>query len=365
MTLVCFTPLIVLFVYRYLAVLSAGAVGPFADYLGVGYPAAPETTGLAEQMILRVDIFYFLIAIALSAVAALGFAGGTYCTRKLLRTDDPFRFVDFFRGIKEGYVYSFIACVVSFAVLFGMVCLWDYSAYAMATGASVALWIFLRIVAILVFAIVVLFSLWFLAVGSNYAMNAKGTLRSVFIFSSRTVLQSVFCIVLGVLPVILFLFGTLFVMLAGIWYLLFGFSTILLIWSSLTDWAFDLASDYTKGQIAAQEREEAVKSGKPKLSDEERMNMLRVGGRSAYLSRAVEPLDNGTAYIPPVCFTAEDLKKVADSRAQLRKAGNDYAALHEKEEKYTAYNQLFDEREKAITVDAKSKKKFNPKMLNG
>jgi hypothetical protein len=196
-------------------------------------------------------------------------------------------------------------------------------------------------------------------------MNAKGTLRSVFIFSSRTVLQSVFCIVLGVLPVILFLFGTLFVMLAGIWYLLFGFSTILLIWSSLTDWAFDLASDYTKGQIAAQEREEAVKSGKPKLSDEERMNMLRVGGRSAYLSRAVEPLDNGTAYIPPVCFTAEDLKKVADSRAQLRKAGNDYAALHEKEEKYTAYNQLFDEREKAITVDAKSKKKFNPKMLNG
>jgi hypothetical protein len=96
------------------------------------------------------------------------------------------------------------------------------------------------------------------------------------------------------------------------------------------------------------------------------MNMLRVGGRSAYLARAIEPLDKGEAYIPSVNFTAEDLQKVASSREQLRKAADDHAALHAKEEKYVAYNQLFDDREKAITSEGKSKKKkFNPKMLNG
>jgi hypothetical protein len=282
-----------------------------------------------------------------------------------LRTDDPFRIRDFFRGIKEGYVYALIACVFSFAVLFCAVYLWDYAGYAMATGGSVALWVILRVLAVLVFAIVVLFSAWFIAVGSNYKMDKKGVLSNMVRFSAHTILQSVFCLVLGVLPVALFFLGNLFTLLVGAWYILFGFAAICLIWSSFTDWAFDLASDYTKGQIAVQEREEAAKSGKAELSDEERMNMLRVGGRSAYLARAVEPIDNGTAYIPPVNFTAEDLKKVAASREQLRKSGNDYAAQHEKEEKYTTYNQLFDDRDKAIASDTKSKKKkFAPKMLN-
>jgi hypothetical protein len=365
MTLVCFTPLIATFIYCYLGVLSAGASGPFADFLGVGYPASPETAGLEESMIMSVIMRYFLIAIPLSAVAALGIAGGTYSTRKLLRTDDPFRIRDFFRGIKEGYVCSLIACVAIFAVLFAAACLWSYSAYAMATGASAVLWIVLRVLISVVLALVVLLGFWLIAVGSNYSMDGKGVVSHVFRFTFQTVLQSVVCLVIGVAPVILFFFGSLLALIAGVWYILFGFATVLLIWSSFTDWAFDLASDYTKGQIAVQEKAEAAKSGKTELSDEERMNMLRVGGRSAYLARAIEPFDNGTAYIPPVNFTAEDLQKAEESRKQLRKEADEYAALHEKEEKYTAYNQLFDDREKMISSDGKSKKKkFNPKMLN-
>ena len=157
-------------------------------------------------------------------------------------------------------------------------------------------------------------------------------------------------------------------MLAYVWFILLGFSTAIFIWAAFTDWLFDYALGYNAGQVERQAQAEAERNAAlPKVSADELMNLLLVGNKSAYLSRAVEPLNGGTnAYVLPEKFTADDLAALAENRRQLKAESDSYAAAHEQEEKYAEYNARFRDREKALEVTDKKgkKKKFNPKMLN-
>ena len=52
LTLFCLAPVIALFIIKANVIASEGLYGPFAGNLGVGYPAAPDTAGVAERIIL-------------------------------------------------------------------------------------------------------------------------------------------------------------------------------------------------------------------------------------------------------------------------------------------------------------------------
>ncbi|MBQ9081727.1 MAG: hypothetical protein IJY26_03745, partial [Clostridia bacterium] len=177
--LVFFTPLIAVFFLRYGSILTSGALGAFGDNLGVGYPASPDMTGLAEALMLEVNTLYFALAVAAAPFTAVGLAGGVYAVRKLLRSDDEFRLLkDFFTGVKKGYVASLVACVLSFAMIFVCVRVWDSAGYEIAMGGNVALNIVFRVLACLGVAIVILFSLWLTSVGSNYKQNVWGAIKN-------------------------------------------------------------------------------------------------------------------------------------------------------------------------------------------
>lgn len=364
--LICFIPVFVLVYLRQYRLAYEGMNGVFGDNLGIGYPAAPDMTGLAENLILRVDMLFCALAILASFFTAAGISGGLYCTRKLLRSEEELKFKDFFIGIKKGYFVALAASVIVFTVFFAAMYIWDFAGYRMAMGESAGMWITFRVLGWIAFALASLISLWILAVGTNYRQNAWGLIKNSLRLCFGSILQSFLFAVLFCLPVLLIFIPAFGTMLAYLWFILAGFSTALFIWGAFNDWLFDYALGYTAKQVEVQTQAEESASA-PKMNKEDIMNLLLVGTKSAYLSRAVEPLNSGTnAYVLPENFTAEDLSLAAKRRLQIEEESRVYAAAHENEEKYVEYNARFRDREKALNVTDKKgkKKKFAPKMLN-
>lgn len=363
MMLVFFAPLVAIFYLRGYSLSAAGRSGPFGDNLGIGYPAFPVTTGLAEALYLKIDLVFFALALAASVVAALGVAGGVYSIRKVVRSEERWKFTDFFRGIAAGYLPALVACLASFVCVLLSVFVFDYAAYAVSLGANAGLWIFLRVLVCVFSVLVMLFSLWILAVGSNYRQSAWGTVRNAFVLGGGSIIPTVFFAAMAAAPVLLVIWNVLS-FLGMLFYILFGFSYALIVWLTFTDWVFDRYAGYTAAQTEVQEAE-LKKAIEESTREQDVMSLLLVEGKSEYLSRAVLPLTEGEAVVlPPVGFTQEDLVRFAADRARLRAESEAYSASHAKEEKYKEYNARFADRDKVLVEPQKGKKKkFNPQML--
>lgn len=366
--LVSATPLIVIFILRLSWIAGLGSTGAFGDNLGVGYPATPSTVGLQESLTLSADALFFALAIAGSVVAALGIAGGLYCTRKLMRSDDKFRLIhDFGQGIKHGFLYALVACLLSFSMLFLCVYVWDLAAYEMVMGASKGLWIFLRVLLCVLTALVMLYSLWFLAVGSCYRLSIWGTVKNAARLCFGTFFQSVFFAAFAACPVVLVAFSNSVInFILEVYFILLGFSLAALIWGAFCDWAFDSYASYTVAQTDAQEsvRREAIEKA---VAEQDIYSLLLIDGRSEFLANAIEPVDKGTHIgTVPYEFSAADLKALAERRAAMGLERDAYAEKYRDDEFRKEYNARFAERDKALVAKDKKgrKKKFEPKMLN-
>ena len=366
MLLFC-TPLIAVFVGRVVRIANLGAAGAFGDNLGIGYPASPDTAGLAEQLMFEADILFFALAVAASLVAAVGLAGGMYCVRKLLRSDDKLRlFGDFFCGVRHGYVSAAIACVLAFGGILLSVAVWDYGAVAMAAGGSAGLWITLRVVCCIVAALLLLFGLWIFSVGSNYRQNAAGLLGNALSLGGGTFLLSVFFAAFAAAPALFAFFHvSILNFILQIFYVLLGGAAALLVWASFSDWAFDRYAGFTALQTERQEtaRKEAARGG---ASEEDVMGLLLAEGRHEFLSRAVQPLGEGRqAALLPERFSLSDLEGLAQTRRAMQEESRAFAARHAEDAKYKEYNARFADRDKALEERDKRgrRKKFVPRSL--
>lgn len=367
MMLCCLLPMIIVLVMRQLAVVDVGVSGIFGSNLGVGYPAAPFILGAEELALLRLDNIYFAFLLITSVFTAVGISGGIYSTQKMLRSDEEFKLKDFFIGVKENYLSTLTACALVFCALFLCVLVWNLAGYRLALDGNTVLWVFVRIVACVLFVPFLLLALWIVGIGGNYSVPALTKLKYSFQLGAPLLLPSLVCVgimALMALPV-LWLGDSMLMIFAYVWFALLAFSAMALVWSSFTDWTFDAYLDRLQGAARLQEKQAEEKRAKESgLTEEERLNMLRIGGRSVYLSRAIEPLNEGTkAYIPVGEMTAEVLAAMAENRAQIVQESAAYAEAHAAEEKYVSYNRLFDEKEKILTENKKGKKKFASKPL--
>ncbi len=361
-------PLVALFIGRTYYIAWQGSLGPYADWLGVGV-GRPDIVGEAERLMLEADATFFAVAVFVSLIAAVGLAGGMYCVRKLLRSDDKLRlFRDFFTGVRQGYVAAAIACVIAFAGILLAVFVWDYAALAMATGGSAGLWITLRVLACILCALLTLFALWILSVGTNYKQNALGLLKNAAVIGGGTIVQSVIFAAFAALPAFLVFFNvSMLNFVLEIFYVVVGGAAALLVWGSFSDWAFDNFAGYTAVQTRRQEeaRREALRAETPETDV---MGLLLTEERHEYLSRAIQSLDEGTqVYALPENFGPYDLEQLAESRRKMESESRAFAERYADEEKYKEYNARFAEREKALVEKDKKgrKKKFAPpKMLN-
>ena len=190
-----------------------------------------------------------------------------------------------------------------------------------------------------------------------------------------TLPQTIFFGVLALIPFALFLIGsTMFISLAVIMVILFGFAYALLVWLDFAQWVFD---KYINPKLEGAKVGRGIynRDGSSQLTGDdsaasiEYQRMLLAHGRSRLVARPIKPIDDSLqVYELPQAFTREDLKKLRESKQNIAEDTELYAEEHKNDLRYVEYNKQFDERERALQEeDMKGKKKRAkkpPRILN-
>ena len=139
----------------------------------------------------------------------------------------------------------------------------------------------------------------------------------------------------------------------------FGFSFILLAWTSYTRWVFDTA---IPPEFAKEENKKTT-AKQPQKAEADQTYVARellAAGKSELIGRPILPVADKPVFTPlGAVYTRGDLKKLAEARANLGGQIEEYESRHANDPVYAEYNKLFAEREKALPAPEgkKGKKK--------
>lgn len=364
LVLLFFIPSLIIVYVGSLTVESLGSIYPFASNVGLGYYAYPDSAGLAESLYLSTDLMFYSLLVISGFIASVGIAGGMYSMRKLINTNGTFTVKGFFRGVKLCY-FNVVFPVTTFLIfLFGSVVISDWAAYVIAVGGNKGGAITAQVFMIIATVIVGVICAWLMAVGCTYKVKFKYLIKNTFMLMWGSIIQTIFMAAFSLIPVwIVWLgvFGSFFTVVGYIIFIVFGFSFILLCWTSFTQWVFDMYIT----PVIKKEKEAANANKTPKQIAEEEAEKQRqlamellAAGRSELIGKPIKPIDRERAVKPVgAAFTRGDISRVADERKQLKDDLAAYVAEHENEPKYVEYNKMFAERDKALQTDDKKGKK--------
>lgn len=365
--LITFAPGIFLMFFRQVYLTNMGAAAPFNANTGIGYPANPNTVGMTEQITLSVNVMFYPALLLAGFFAAVGLAGGAYSIRKIITTHGQFNIKNFFYGIKVNYFNTLLPITVFMVFLIGTMLIGDWKDLVLATGGNGAGAITAYVFAIIVTVIGGIYCAWLFAVGVNYKVTFAQLFKNAFVLIIGSPIQTVFFAGFSLIPVWLYLIGGVSQIIRVISYIFFiflGFSFVLLVWLSFTQWVFDLyITPNIKAEEAAKSGKTVQKSAEERAQDEKRVAMeLLASGRSELLSKPILPIAEGAAVSAlGKTFSRSDMAKVQAEKDKLKSDIAEYEKQHENDPEYKEYKKLFAEREKALEVKDKKQKK---KKLN-
>ncbi len=372
--LLFFIPLFAVLILYILLQEGNNLVYPFGSNLGIGYPAYPNQTGLAELFIIQNSTFLYVGIILSSLIAAVGLAGGMYVIRNMVWTEGIFVANDFWRGIKLNYKNALQAVLVGTLIASLCSLLLNMSEFALVVeeyeGFRLVLMRIFQGMTYLIIAFAIMIAFWMIALGVNYQNKFTKLVRNAVLLSVGTLPQTVFFIALALLPYLLFLIsGTFITSIAVIILVLFGLAYTLLVWLDFAQWVFD---KYLNPKIKGAQvgrgiyNKDAAPQQKNSEAELEYQRMLLVYGKSKLMERPIKPIDDSLqVYELPTSFTREDLKRLRESKESIAQDSEAYAEEHKNDLRYVEYNKQFEEREKALQdkEDGKKKKKKPPKLL--
>ena len=349
---------------------------PFGSNLTIGYPATPDIQGLSEILTFQSDAIIFGGVAISSFIAAVGLAGGMYVIRNMVWTEGIFVTNDFWRGVKLNYKNALQTALFFTIILFICKTVINSANLSLATT-TLPEWqeVWMKISIVVSYVIVgfaALISFWMIALGVNYVQNFFTMLKNATLITLGSLPQSVFFAVIAIVPFLLFLINSSFVMTwAFVILILFGFAWALLVWLDFAQWLFDkFINPKIKGAkvnrgIYGKEGMDEVGESQAQL---EYKRVLLSQGKSQLVARPIKPIDDSLqVYELPQSFTREDLKRLRESKQNIDEDTQAYAEEHKNDLRYVEYNKQFDEREKALQEDveknAKKKKRKPPKML--
>ncbi len=378
--LVTFIPLIALIFLRYVGIQASGMMGSFGAAMGGMYPAEPDVIGLAQLMIMQLDLLYFGLMIPAAAIAALGISGGMYIIRNLIWTEGVFVANDFVRGIKRNYWNVLEAVVLFTVVLFVARIMGDLADYLRAIGAQGAVWMTVsKVFGYILVAFVTLMTLWMISLGVNYKQGPWSLVRNSAVLTVGTFPQTVFFAAVGSWPVFLALFGGMnfFGVIGMFLMILFGFSYLFLVWMDFSQWAFDRFINpnigVAPGRGLYNKETQTMGRGTPNTEDSAAMReykrLIVAQGKSKLVCRPIKPIDDELeVYQLPDSFSREDLQRLRESKNAIEEDVKKYEEEHKDDEQFVEYNRRFEERERALEEETSGKKKKKkpepPKMLN-
>ena len=363
-TLITFVPGIVVVIFRSGYIGGLGTVYPFNPSLL--YPFYPDVEGLAERLTLSADLLFYAALIVAGFFASIGIAGSAYSIRKLLNTHGEFTIKSYFHGIKVCYLSTVMPVTVVMIFMFSTLLTGDWMHVVIATGGNAAAAITAYVFIIIATVLVSIYMAWVFAVGTGYRVKLTALFKNAFVMMIGTPLQTVFMAGFSLMPVWLVMRGLaapLISYLGYIFFILIGFSYVIICWTGFTQWAFDI---YVNPNLKAQkEKEQSQKSEKELAVEKEQAEKqhareLLAAGKSELIARPIMPLAEQSA-VPSLgkTFTRKDVKTVNASREKLYADVSAYEKEHENDAVYAEYNKLFAEREKALQTETgkKGKKK--------
>ncbi len=379
MVLVTALPIALLIFWRMMLVMSEGASDVYGGGLGMAYPMIPSVIGVVESKLMQIDLMVFGLMIPASAIAAVGLSGGLYIIRNMVWTEGIFVANDFWRGVKRNYFNVLEALLLVSFLLFSVVATSDLAALYAAVGSDMY-WAALvcQIVGIVMLILGIMVAFWMLSLGVNYKLTAWQLFRNALVMTFGTLPQTVLFIVVSLLPFLLMFLGSMFLFLGILLVLFLSFSFAMLVWMDYSQWAFDkfinpkLGVKTGRGLYVPTNKQNDKKGASAEQESaamQEYRRQILARGKSKLVSRPIRPIDDGVElYQLPESFSREDLKRLRESRNEMVESVKEYEEEHKNDEKYVEYNRMFDEAEKALQDEKKSKKKKNkasrPKMLN-
>lgn len=363
--LITFLPGVAIMFIRSAYIATLGSVYPFNS--SILYPFYPDIQGLAEGVVLSADLLFYSLLIVAGFIASLGIAGGAYSIKKLINTHGEFTVKGFFHGIRVGYFNTVLPVTLFMLFMFATLIIGDWKDLVAVQGGNLAGAIAAHVCMIVVTVLVGIYTAWMLAVGVSYRVKFFQLVKNSFILILGTPVQTIFMAAFASIPVWLFVWlyplGGFFSFLVGALFIFFGFSFMLIVWMSFTQWAFDLF--ITPNLKAEAEKIKAAKSPKELAVEKEEEDKriareLLAAGRSELIARPIMPV----AETPSVkalghTFTRAQVAEAAEDRRKLSEEIAAYEDEHKNDPVYAEYNKMFAEREKALQEPAgkKGKKK--------
>ena len=364
LTLIFFVPGIALIYLRSAQVASLAAMYPFSSNAGIAV-YTPSTIGLAESLVLSVDLMYYAALIVAGLIACVGVSGAAYSVKRMINCHGEFTVRGYFHGVKRCYFNTVVPVAIFLAFYYACVIISDWSAQTIAYGGSAAGPVTAKVFIIIATVLLGIYAMWVMAVGVSYNVKFKYLLKNSFVLMTASIIQTVFMIGFALIPVWIMLLGTvstIFTIIGAIVFLFIGLSFIILVWMSYTQWMFD---SFITPAIAT-EKQAKIEKMTPKQREEakreEDMQAARellAAGKSELVGRPIKPIDDEICVRDiPSTFCRGDVARAQQEREAMEKGIEEYYQDHKNETKYVEYNKLFAEREKALTsTDKKGKKK--------
>ncbi len=352
---------------------TLGVSYPFGASMGIGYPAVPNTQGVAEWLTLQNDLLLGIGLFIASFIAAIGISGGMYVIRNMVWTEGIFVGNDFWRGVKLNYKNA-LQTAAFFCVMFTLGnSIINISNFTLAMGGvsgfQNAILTISKVTSYILLAFAVMMTFWMIALGVNYKMGFFTMFKNSFIMTIGTLPQTLFFGVVALLPFLLLLIGwSLLTTIAVVILILFGISYLLLVWLDFAQWVFD---KYINPKIEGAKVGRGIynKDGSSALTGDdsaasiEYQRMLLSHGRSRLVAKPIKPIDDSLQiYDLPTSFTREDLKRLRESKENIVEDTEAYAEEHKNDLRYVEYNRQFEEREKALQEEDAKKHKRGKKL---
>lgn len=361
-------PTLALLLFRTAMLSGFGATYPFAQGFGTGYGSVSSLVGLAENVVLSVDMFAYLFTPIVFCIAALGIAGGAYITRNMVWTEGIFVTNDFWRGVKQNAKQIVKAALLYSVVFYFCTISISLCTKVLASGQGAA-WLF-TLSQIVLYAFLIFYSiitLHMITMSVTYELRFMQLLKNAFLFTVAFLPQNIFFLVLGLIPFILFMLGEFFQVIGLFMALLFGISLLLLVWTNYSHWIYDKhVNIHVKGAKKNRGIYERVASTNSQ-SLKQYKQQVEMYQRSALTERPIKPITDDELQVAelPTSFNRKDLLKLKESKEAIYEDHKKYVEEHINDPEYQPteaeleQKRLEEERQKRIEKAKKALSKRN------
>lgn len=330
-------PMILLFLFRSVAISGYGAMYPFAQGFGVGYQAPLSMAGFSESIVFNVNLTMYLLFPIAALIAALGISGGAYVVRNMVWTEGIFVANDFWRGIKQNFKQmAIIALVYSLVFYIGNASIAMCDEY-IAVGADHK-WLF-YVSKILTYTLLIVYSvmtLHMITMSVTYELKFRNLVKNSFLFTIGLAPQNVFFVFLGLLPFLFLTFGSFFMTIGIMLVLFLAFAVFLLIWTDYCQWAYDrFINDKVPGAQKNRGIYEKVKESNSEALKKYR-EQVALTAKSSLNSKPVKPITDDELKLEelPTSFNRNDIIKLNESKQRIIEDHERYVEEHKNDPEF-------------------------------